>query len=158
MKVSQVELVYKSRVKASERPVIKSSRDSFRLFLKYWSSGTIELLEEFKCMYLNRSNGVLAISDNCKGGITSVTVDKRLICAIALKLNAVSLIVCHNHPSGALIPSDADRDVTRGLIMSANCMDFDLLDHLIISKAGYFSFSDHGLISHHGNRAYAKQN
>jgi DNA repair protein RadC len=154
-KVAQVELLYKCRVKPSERPLINGSEDAFRLFLRYWNKSRIELLEEFKCMYLNKGNRVLAISELCIGGIDFSPADLRLVLAIALKLNATAFIVCHNHPSGNMVPSQADRNLTDSLTDAATLMHYTMLDHLIISREECFSFANKGLLYLHGNRKYS---
>jgi DNA repair protein RadC len=140
--VTQVELVYRSKVKASERPAVIYSKDAAGIFLQYWNLDKIELLEEFKSMYLNRAGKVLAISDDFTGGISGVVADVRLIYATALQLNAVSLVICHNHPSGDLSPSDADKVLTGKIMRCARCLDYKLLDHIILTKESYFSFAD----------------
>ena len=144
--IAEVELTYKSRVRTSERPSVSNSRESFEVFLQVWQAGRIELLEEFKVMLLNRANKVLGIFNHSQGGITGTVVDTRLICAAALKGNAVSLILAHNHPSGNLKPSTADEELTRKIQEAARQFDIKVLDHLIISPDRYFSFADEGLI------------
>jgi len=140
--VAQVELVYRSKVKASQRPIVESSKDAASILFQYWNLDKIELLEEFKSMYLNQRGKVLAISDNFSGGISGGVADVRLIFAIALKLNAVSLVICHNHPSGDPKPSDADMMLTGKIMRCGRCLDYKLLDHIILTKESYFSFAD----------------
>lgn len=77
-----------------------------------------------------------------KGGITGSVVDIRIILGVALKCGASSIIMIHNHPSGKLVPSDADKTITKKLKQSCELSDIALIDHLIISKSGYYSFSD----------------
>ena len=97
-------------------------------------------------MLLNRANMVLGIFNLSKGGSTSTVVDVKIILSIALKANASSIIIAHNHPSGNLVPSGSDKDITSKLKNACKVVDLDLLDHLIISKAGYFSFADQGIL------------
>src|SRR5687768_78675 len=101
-KVAEVELVYKSKVKASERPQIVSSKDAYDILLALWEEGKMDLFEQFKVLFLNRANKVLCIYNVSSGGITGTVADPRLIFSAALKVNAISLILCHNHPSGVL--------------------------------------------------------
>ena len=108
MKVAEVELIYKSEVKASERPVIKESKDAYEILMNYWDLNRIELLEEFKVLLLNQSNRVLGLFPLSSGGITGTVADPRLIFAAAIKACAVSIILSHSHPSGNLKPSRAD--------------------------------------------------
>ena len=105
---------------------------------------TIELQEEFKVVLLNRANEVLGVYSLSKGGITGTIVDQRLIFAVALKCNATGIILCHNHPSGNLKPSEADVTMTSKIKKCGELFDISLLDHLIITKNGYFSFTQDG--------------
>lgn len=142
--VSEVELVYKNRVPYADRPEIKSSRDSYQLFLSAWDQNKIDLQEQFKVLFLNRSNQALAISEISCGGITGTVVDIRLILSTALKLHATVMILCHNHPSGKLSPSIQDEKITEQIKNASALLDIRLLDHLILSSEGYFSFADEG--------------
>jgi DNA repair protein RadC len=101
--------------------------------------------EEFWVLYLNNSNKVLSKSQLGKGGITGTLVDTRLVFKAALELGATALILCHNHPSGALIPSDADKQITRKMKAAGQNLDIQVLDHLIITENGYYSFNDEGI-------------
>ena len=94
-KVAEVELVYKSKVKASERPVITNSSDAYSIFQEIWEEGKLELAEQFKVLFLNRSNAVIAVYNVSSGGITGTVADPRLIFTAALKIHAISLVVCH---------------------------------------------------------------
>jgi DNA repair protein RadC len=145
-KVAEVELVYRSKVKPSERPSITSSRDAYQLFLILWEEGKLDLVEQFKVLFLNRANKVLCIYNLSSGGITGTVADPRLIYAAALKVHAVSLILCHNHPSGSLKPSLADEELTRKIKTAGTYFDMKVFDHLIISSEGYYSFADEGLL------------
>ena len=156
LKVTQVELVYKATVKPSERPFIKGSLSAFEVFSESWNQDKIELLEEFKAMFLNRVGRVLAIADISIGGISSTTVDMRHIMAIGLMLNAVSLVVCHNHPSGSMYPSNSDDILTTDLEGCSSIMRIKLLDHIIITREGYYSYADEGRLYVHGNSSYVK--
>jgi DNA repair protein RadC len=146
MKVAEVELVYKSKVKASQRPVITTSSDAANVLRSVWEEGKMELQEQFKVLFLNRSNKVLASFNVSTGGITGTVADPRLILSAALKINAVSMILCHNHPSGSLKPSKADEEITQKIKCAAGYFDMKVLDHLILGEEGYFSFADEGLI------------
>ena len=97
-------------------------------------------------IYLNRSNKVIHKSKISQGGITGTVTDIRLILKTALDNLATSMILCHNHPSGNLQPSEADISITRRLKESSLLMDITLLDHIIIAGKAYFSFADEGLI------------
>lgn len=101
--------------------------------------------EEFWVLYLNNSNKVLSKSLQGKGGITGTIVDVRLVFKAALELGATALILCHNHPSGTLIPSDADKQMTRKLKTVGQNLDIQVLDHVIVAENGYYSFNDEGI-------------
>ncbi|TCK68558.1 DNA repair protein RadC [Winogradskyella wandonensis] len=98
--------------------------------------------EEFWILYLNNSNKVLQKQQLSKGGITGTMVDVRLVLKYALEVGAVALVLCHNHPSGTLKPSEADRLITKKLSAAALSLDIKVLDHLIITETAYFSFAD----------------
>jgi DNA repair protein RadC len=101
--------------------------------------------EEFWIIYLNNSNKVISKSQLSKGGITGTLVDVRLVFKTALELGATGLILCHNHPSGALIPSDADKQITRKLKIAGDSLEIKVLDHLIVTESSYYSFVDEGI-------------
>ena len=102
--------------------------------------------EEFWILYLNNANCVIHESRLSQGGITGTLVDVRLVLKKALEVGAVGLILGHNHPSGTLKPSTADKELTRKIQQSAQLMDIKVLDHLIITAADYFSFADQNLL------------
>ena len=102
--------------------------------------------EEFWILYLNHSNKVLKKEQISKGGITGTVVDARLIYKTALEIYATGLVLCHNHPSGRLVPSDADRQITRKLKLAGEHLEILVIDHLIITEKGYYSFADEGIL------------
>ncbi|MBP6556847.1 MAG: DNA repair protein RadC [Flavobacterium sp.] len=105
-----------------------------------------ELLhEEFWVLYLNNSNKVIYKAQLSKGGITGTVVDVRLIFKMAFEHNATAIILSHNHPSGKLMASDADRDITKKLKFAGEQLDIKVLDHIIITENGYLSFQDEGI-------------
>ena len=101
--------------------------------------------EAFWIIYLNNSNKVISKSQLSKGGITGTLVDIRIVFKTALEMGATALILCHNHPSGTLIPSDADRQITRKLKLAGDSLEIKVLDHLIVTETSYFSFADEGI-------------
>lgn len=101
--------------------------------------------EEFWIIYLNNSNKVISKSQLSKGGITGTLVDTRLVFKVALEMGATSLILCHNHPSGTILPSDADKLITKKLKLAGDSLDVKVLDHLIITETKYYSFVDEGI-------------
>jgi len=121
---------------------ITNSKDSYELLLSCWSQKTIELQEEFKVLLLNRNHQVLGIYPLSKGGVSGTVVDAKLVFSVALKCNASSIIIAHNHPSGNLKPSEADIRLTQKLKEAGNYLDVKVLDHIILSREGYYSFVD----------------
>ena len=102
--------------------------------------------EEFWILFLNRSNRVIDRMKLSQGGISGTVTDVRIIMKKAVEFLASAIIVCHNHPSGNLNPSDADSKITGKLKEAGSIMDIQLLDHIIISGKDYYSFADNGLI------------
>ena len=145
--IAEVKLVYRTKVKASEMLQIRCSKDAFDIFMGSWDLDSIEHVEEFKLMLLTRSNKVLGIASISKGGINGTVTDIRIILQYAIKSNASGIIICHNHPSGNLQPSESDQAITRKIKDSGLLMDVQLLDHLIItSEENYYSFANNGLV------------
>jgi DNA repair protein RadC len=145
--ISEVKLIYRTRIKASERLKVKCSRDAYDIFIENWDPDSIEHTEEFKILLINRSNSVLGIFPVSKGGLSGTVTDVRLIYQAAIKANASGIIVCHNHPSGNLNQSESDSKITQKIKEAGNLMDIQLLDHIILTMDGeYFSFADQGIL------------
>lgn len=102
--------------------------------------------EEFWIVYLNNSNKVIQKHQLSKGGITGTMVDVRLVLKTALEVGATGIILAHNHPSGTLKPSEADKQLTTKLSVAAKSLDIKILDHLIITEKAYFSFADENIL------------
>ncbi len=102
--------------------------------------------EVFAVLYLNRANKINHFEIVSEGGITGTVADPRIIFKKALEYDAVNLILCHNHPSGNLRPSTADEALTKKLKSAASHLDIQILDHIIVSDEGYFSFADEGIL------------
>jgi DNA repair protein RadC len=126
-----------------ESPQIKSSGDVASIFQPLLSD---LLHEEFWILFLNRSNRVIARMKLSQGGISGTVTDVRIIMKKAVEHLASGIIVCHNHPSGNLNPSEADSKITKKIKEAGEILDIQLLDHLIISDKDYYSFADNGLI------------
>ena len=145
--MAEIRLIYKTKVKPADRPQIKSSEDAYKLFLRSWDQNTIEHVEEFKILLLNRSNKALGIAPISLGGTAGTVTDVKIIMQYALKTNAQAIIICHNHPSGNDKPSESDSKITRKIKDAAELLDIQLMDHLIITPhEGYYSFADKGLL------------
>ena len=102
--------------------------------------------EEFWVIYLNNSNKVLQKQQLSKGGITGTLVDVRLVLKQALEVGATALILCHNHPSGTLKASEADKKITQKLKTAGLSLDIKVLDHIIVTEKAYFSFADETIL------------
>lgn len=146
-KVAEVKLVYQTKVRPSDRLQVKSSTDAFNVFLQGWNRDTLEHIEEFKILLLNRSNKVLGIAPISLGGTTGTITDVKVILQYALKANAQGIIICHNHPSGNDQPSESDKRITRKIKEALELLDMQLFDHIIITPhEGFYSFADNGLL------------
>ena len=144
--VAEVELSYKTTFNISERPMINSSKQAYAVLMSKWHMNRIELVEEFKIILLNTQNRVLAISTVSQGGRAGTVADPRMIFTTALKICAVGIILAHNHPSSNLKPSQDDLRLTNQLKAAGLLLEIPILDHLIITKTGYYSFGDAGLL------------
>lgn len=143
--VSEVKLTYTSKVKPSQRPYIKSSRDSEDILRPYFQH-FIEHREGFYVMVLNRSNRLLAVNLISLGGVSGTTVDIKLIFQTALLCNGSGIILAHNHPSGNLRPSSADLSLTRKIGEAGKLLDIQVFDHLILTADDYTSLADSGMM------------
>jgi DNA repair protein RadC len=144
--VSEIRVSYQPKIPPKERPQIRSSQTCYDIFMNYWDLNVIEYEEQFCTMYVNRANRVIGIHKHSTGGVAGTVVDAKQILAVALKSNASGIILCHNHPSSNLRPSQADLDITSKIKSAAKTMDLNLLDHLIITPHGYYSFADEGVL------------
>jgi DNA repair protein RadC len=145
-KVAEIELIYKTVVKPTDRTTIGQSGDMYKMFLQFWDKSKINLLEQFKVAYLNQAKQVVGLYNLSTGGINSTTADSRLILKGGLDLCATSMIICHNHPSGNLQPSEGDKIVTQKIKLAGLNQDIKLIDHLIITPYNYLSFADQGIL------------
>src|SRR6267378_3956139 len=143
--IAEIQVSYKTKVKASERRKVITSKDAETVFRNLWSDG-MELREEFYILLLNRANRVLGWYKLSQGGTTGTVVDTKLIFSIALKGLACSIILAHNHPSSNLQPSSSDINLTKRLKQAGEILEISVFDHLILTTEGYYSFADEGMI------------
>ena len=139
----KLRIVYSNKNKELKK--IKTSNDIYEILKEIWSK-QIETREEMLILLLNRSNQVLGHYMISMGGITGTYVDLRLIYAVALNSLSTSFVLAHNHPSGNLNPSQEDQNITRKIIEAGKIMDINLLDHVIMTNNGYYSFADNGIL------------
>ncbi len=138
-----LELGLRREISEKKLNVIIQSKDTaeyLRAQLKYKNH------EVFAVVYLNRANKIKHYEIISEGGITGTVADPRIILKKALENDAVSIILCHNHPSGSIKPSRADEALTKKIISAASYFDIAVLDHIIVSEEGYYSFADEGLL------------
>jgi DNA repair protein RadC len=145
-KVAEVEIRYRNKMRVSERPIIHNSNDAYQILLANWNKDKIEYVEEFKIVLLNFSNSVLGISHISSGSGRATIADPKIIFTTALKANVSSIILFHNHPSGSLKPSQEDLSITTKLVECGKLLEIKVLDHLIVTRNGYLSICDEGLM------------
>jgi DNA repair protein RadC len=144
MKISEITVSYSNSNNKKEK--VTNSKDSYNILLNSWDSNIIELQEECKVLLLNRANQVLGVYSISKGGVSGTIVDAKLVFSVALKCNASSIIIAHNHPSRNLNPSETDKRLTQKLKKAGEYLDIVLLDHIIITKNDFFSLADNGML------------
>lgn len=140
--IPSIELSYKNPASYHDLPKISVSKDSYDILLPCFDQQTIELREEFKILLLKRDHTVLGKVDLFVGGTKGVLVDPKFILVAACLSNATGVILSHNHPSGQLKPSEADMNITMKVKAALNLVDISLVDHIIVTNHGYFSFAD----------------
>jgi DNA repair protein RadC len=127
----------------TQRKKITASRDVFEIFQPMLCDIPYE---EFWVVFLNKSNKVIDKIKISQGGISATVIDVRLILKYAIERLASSIVLCHNHPSGNLQPSEADKKITRQLKDASKLMDISVLDHIIVTETNYYSFLDEGFL------------
>jgi len=144
--ISEIEIKYTPTTMKQDRIKITNSQDAYKTLLNNWNKDTIELYEEFKVLLLNRANEILGIHTLSKGGMTACVVDLKLLFAVVIKSASSNIILVHNHPSGNLKPSEADKKLHEKVKKASEYLDIQILDNMIITKSGYYSFVDEALI------------
>ncbi len=142
--IAEVQISYSSKIAAKDRFKVTGSADAATAFRTFWPA--YDHIEFSYMLMLNRQNQVLGWYQISKGGMTGAVIDVRVVYQVALKACATSIIIAHNHPSGNLDTSDADRKITRQIKDAGAILDIPLLDHLILTTDGYLSMADEGLI------------
>jgi DNA repair protein RadC len=144
--VSEVELVYRSKVKPADRRFITNSGTAYDIMMNVWDMNKIELVEQSYVILLDRNCACLGVSNLSTGGVSACIVDPKIVFALAIKAKTSGFILVHNHPSGNLKPSQADIAVTEKIIAGGKFLDVTLWDHLIVTADSYYSFADEGMI------------
>ncbi|TMU50737.1 JAB domain-containing protein [Flagellimonas algicola] len=145
--VNEIQISYRERLSTLRSFSLSNSYEVAQLLFKNWDSNTIGLHETFKILLLNQSNKVKGIYPLSMGGISATLVDLRILFAIVLKTLSVGIILAHNHPSGQMRASEADRQLTQKIQQGAKLFDVQVLDHIILAPDGrYYSFADNGFL------------
>lgn len=145
-KVNEVEIIYCNTTPYQDRIQICSSATAYEILLATWNANRIDMVEQFKILLLDQQNSCLGVSEIATGGTSTCIADPKVIFATALKARATGIILAHNHPSGNLQPSEADKALTRKLKDGGRLLDITVLDHLIVTARNYRSFADEGLM------------
>lgn len=141
--ISAIELGGRRKKAQSLNDYIRSSKDAADYFLPMLQD---KEYEEFWVLFLKRNNQILKAYKVSEGGISSTVVDPKRVFKAALEVNASAVILCHNHPSGNLSPSQSDMQLTNKLIQAGKSLDISIIDHIIVADTGYYSFADEGKI------------
>ncbi len=143
--IHEVQIHYIRPLIADMKKVAKSN-EAEPLFRISLDSKRIDYKEFFQVMLLSRANNVLGIAEISVGSTVGTVVNIKEIFQLALKMNASFIILCHNHPSGNLTPSMEDLNLTRNITSFGKMIDVGIIDHLILTSEGYYSFADNGFI------------
>lgn len=141
--VNEVTMVYRNKV--DTKPMVTTSAHAYDILQPFYEQ-CMELYEEFWVILLDRGNRAKAVYQVSKGGMHGTVCDPKLVFAAALKSAASSIVLSHNHPSGQLRPSEEDIKLTRKLAEAGKFLDLPIMDHLILSPTGYYSFADNGML------------
>ena len=142
----EVNISFDSKRRQNTAFYTTSSSETYEILKGIYDYKTIDLFEQFYVLFLNRRNRIIAFRELSRGGTFGTYVDIRIMMLIAINCNSSSIIVSHNHPSGQLSPSGVDKKLTNRIRVACTLFDMKLLDHLIVTSDGYYSFVDEGLI------------
>lgn len=141
--IPQIRLSYVSD-HLSEYPKIRMSNDIVDFIRSTYDDDEIEYRESFKVVYLNGDNKILGFQTISEGGTLATVADMKIVFTGALLSNACSIVLCHNHPSGNVMPSTEDDRITRKAKTAGENLDINVIDHVIIARNRYYSYSDEG--------------
>ena len=142
----KISVSFDKKLKKSELIKITSSKVAFEVFREVFNKDTFDWCEEMIILCLNNSNKVVGFYKISNGGMTGTVVDVRMVFTIALKCLATGIILAHNHPSGTLTASEADKAITKKLKTAGETLDIKIIDHLILTDESFLSFADEGLL------------
>ena len=144
--VAEISLTYRPQIRPQDRPKISSAKEAYEVLLSSWDKDKIEFIERFKVILLNKNKRVLGIYTVSTGGLACCLVDTKLVFASALLGCATDIILAHNHPTGNRQPSVADLQITTQIKEAGRVLDIPVVDHIIITVDGYYSFADEGVL------------
>ena len=144
--LAEISLKYRVQVPLDEMPCIHSPQDAIELLRSVWDEDKIQLHEEFVVLLLNTRKRCLGWSKISLGGSTSTIVDPATIFQVALLSNATSIILAHNHPSGNIGPSSADKNITQRIKKVGEMLGINVVDHFILTANAYFSFKEENIL------------
>jgi DNA repair protein RadC len=142
--LAELSVTYKTKPNAL--PVIKSAEALYKFLDGVWDKQVINMQEQFMAIFLNRANRVIGYRLICTGSMNKCLIDIKLLVSLALHSLAEGVVISHNHPSGSLKPSSCDETITFKLKEALALIDVKLMDHIIITDIGYYSFADEGLL------------
>jgi len=145
--VGEIKLSYKKKKNLSSDK-IRYSQDMVAFIRKVFPDNLINHREYAYAIYLNRCNRILGYFQISSGGLSATIIDPKIVFQAALLANANAIILFHNHPSGFLDPSCHDINITEKIRAAGKMLDIQLLDHIILTDTGYYSFADNGMIDH----------
>jgi DNA repair protein RadC len=130
----------------AEKTIIRWSEDAYKVLLSLFNPDTIEYMEEAVVLFLTKANNTIGWARISSGGTSSTIIDPKVVFTMALNCGASYFILGHNHPSGKLEPSNEDMSITKELRMAGKLLRLDLIDHLIVTPQGFYSFADKGAL------------
>jgi DNA repair protein RadC len=145
-KTNLPEITLKLKKGEALKAKIGNSNDAADIFRQVWDKDSLDIYESVIIIFLNRHNNTIGWYKASQGGLSGTIIDNRLILVTALNCLASGIIICHNHPSGNLQPSEADIKVTQKLKDATSLLDIRLLDHIILTEESYLSMADEGVI------------
>lgn len=146
MQLPEIEINVHIKNKGVKKHKITCSKDIYELSKLMFNQGTIDWTEEAVIMCLNRNNELIGFRRISSGGMAETIIDAKIVYTIALQCSAQAIILMHNHPSGNLNTSKADDMITSKLVDAGKLLDIKMLDHIIVTSDGYFSYADQGRI------------
>lgn len=143
----EVQLSYKVKSQMDQQPLLTCSETTYKFLIeKCYDPETIEYRESVKVIFLTHKKMVLGVMNHTEGGMDSTMIDIRIIMQASLLSAATGIILSHNHPCDLLVPSRNDNMMTENLKSACKIMNISLIDHIIVSNNGYYSYSDEGML------------